>query len=447
MANLIRVSGASPFANCKFGGAGTAYTNSEVEPFIAVNPANSKNLIGVWQQDRWSNGFARGIMAGYSFDGGLTWGRAALPVSLCAAPNGFNYGRTVDGVVSIGPDGTAYAVAFSTNMITKAYGILACTSTNGGRTWGTTRLLISNRGPEYYNDKPSITADPKKPGVAYIVWDRLHRNTAGQLITGPTFFSKTTNYGKTWSTPRSIFSPGTGNSTIGAQIIVDPRNGRLYNFFSWQVASGVNRGLNLVVQRSNNGGTTWSNVTIIAQEQLTPVKTPNTGAIIRAGNLPQAAMGPLGRLYVVWSDARFSGGAYEEVAISYSSDGGFHWSTPTRVNPPYGGPAFTPSIAINSLGVAGVTYYDFRNSTSSTATTPTDYWIRYSNNGAVSFGEETHVAGPFDILTAPLTNGGLFLGDYQGLVTVGSTFHPFFAATTAMAGANPTDIFTAAIAD
>lgn len=35
-----------------------AYVNAEVEPYVAVNPATAGNLIGVWQQDRWSDGGA-----------------------------------------------------------------------------------------------------------------------------------------------------------------------------------------------------------------------------------------------------------------------------------------------------------------------------------------------------------------------------------------------------
>jgi hypothetical protein len=34
--------------------------NSEVEPWMDANPTDPDNLIAVWQQDRWSNGGARG---------------------------------------------------------------------------------------------------------------------------------------------------------------------------------------------------------------------------------------------------------------------------------------------------------------------------------------------------------------------------------------------------
>src|SRR5205823_2277296 len=71
---LVLVSGPSPFASCTVGGPGTNYVNAEVEPFIAVNSTNAQNVVAVWQQDRWSNGGAHGLVTGYSTSGGLVWG-------------------------------------------------------------------------------------------------------------------------------------------------------------------------------------------------------------------------------------------------------------------------------------------------------------------------------------------------------------------------------------
>ena len=57
----VLVSGASPFGGCPTGSAGSDsvnYPNTEVEPFVAVNPTNGK-IIGVFQQDRWNDGGAK----------------------------------------------------------------------------------------------------------------------------------------------------------------------------------------------------------------------------------------------------------------------------------------------------------------------------------------------------------------------------------------------------
>src|SRR5438874_6494025 len=87
--SLTLVSGPSPYASCSIAGQpGTNYLNAEVEPFVAVNPATigtpHVNIVGAWQQDRWSNGGARGLVAGFSVNGGKTWGETTLPFSQCA---------------------------------------------------------------------------------------------------------------------------------------------------------------------------------------------------------------------------------------------------------------------------------------------------------------------------------------------------------------------------
>ena len=66
---LVTVSGPSPYASCSNAGQpGTNFLNAEVEPQVAVNPTNSQNIVGVFQQDRWSNGGAHGLVAGFSSD-------------------------------------------------------------------------------------------------------------------------------------------------------------------------------------------------------------------------------------------------------------------------------------------------------------------------------------------------------------------------------------------
>src|SRR5712691_9537813 len=71
---LTTVSGPSPFpSTCNTSTNGTNYPNAEVEPYLASNPADTHDLIGVWQQDRWSSGGAQGLLTGMSTDRGTTW--------------------------------------------------------------------------------------------------------------------------------------------------------------------------------------------------------------------------------------------------------------------------------------------------------------------------------------------------------------------------------------
>jgi Neuraminidase (sialidase) len=465
---IVEVSGPSPYATCTFdAGTGTIYVNAEVEPQVAVNPANSANIVAAWQQDRWSNGGAHGLVAGYSFDGGATWGETPLPFSNCA-PGGANYNRASDPWVSIGPDGTVYANAISFNGSSTANAVIAATSPDGGQTWGNVVPVVAypnasgQNGGQYSTDKNSITANPVKAGYAYSVWDTLIANTDNpddfphtSAYTGPAYFSRTTDGGRTWSAPQVIFSTTQQNQTIGNILLVDPRGGgnTLYDFASWIVHpnSAANTQTFAAVVKSTDGGLTWGAPVAIAQMQFVGVRDPNTGAAIRTGDIiPDPAIDPkTGQLYMVWQQAaNFKRGntktSDDQIVITTSTDGGQTWTQPKVINTYTGLPAFTPVVDVNSKGKVGVTYYDFRNlSPTNTTTLPTDYWF-VSLDSQLAVGAEQHVAGSFDMLTAPIARG-YFVGDYEGLAASGQQFVSFFVQANSGNTANRTDTFATVI--
>ncbi len=476
--SLVTVSGPSPYAQCSNAGQkGTNYVNAEEEPFASVNPAKPANIVGAFQQDRWSNGGAHGLVAASSSDGGTNWSETTLPFSICA-PNavldpftGAPFDRASDPWVSIGPDGTAYAVGLLATETASGTGgnndtaVAAVTSTDGGKTWGNARIIKSDQGTspifevtQFFNDKESVTADPVHKGTAYVLWDRLVSPSASpdadlraHAFEGPTWFSRTTDGGLTWSAARPIFDPGEQRQTIGNEVVVDPRSGALYDFFDLFTVKGPEpRGDHLGVIKSTDGGATWSEVTVASTEQDAADVDPNTGQFLRTGEgLPSAAIDPAtGQLYAVWGDARFTGGKFNQVVITTSSDGGATWSAPAVVSTSTTRPSFTPTVAVNSAGTVGVTFYDLRNlAAGNTTTLPTDYWLKTSPRGGASFGNEVHVDGSFNLLVAPKA-GGFFLGDYEALVTAGTVFHPVFNHTNCpdfSCTSNRTDIVTASI--
>ncbi|MGK8207724.1 sialidase family protein [Burkholderia cenocepacia] len=453
-AEPVTVSGPSPFAACTIGGPGTNYVNAEVEPWLAVNPANPNNMIGVWQQDRWSNGGAHGLVAGYSFDAGATWARTPQPFSACA-PGGLAYERASDPWVSFGPDGTAYSVSISFNQSNNSNAVAASVSTDGGQTWSSPALLIANNEPttQFFNDKESVTANPVKAGTAYAVWDRLelpngnpYANLHTKAYRGPTLFSKTVDGGKTWSTAKVIVDVPSRQQTIGNQIVVDPKSGTLYDFFDLIQPPFSKAAGKVAFIKSSDDGATWTKPQVIAALQTVGVTDPNTGEPIRTGDIiPEPAIDPAsGQLYVVWQDSRFNGGQYDEIAVSTSKDGGASWSAPMQVNTPTGRPAFNPSVRVDNTGAVMVTYYDFRDLLAGNTTTlPTGFWRKISHDGGATFADERRVGGPFDMKLAPYAEG-YFIGDYQGLdVLPSSSFHPFFVQTNAGNLTNRTDVFFA----
>ena len=441
-----RITGFTPLALGCDGAAATGalYSGSEVEPMVARDPSNHDHLIGVWQQDRWSDGGAAGSLAGVSYDGGRTWSRTQAPFSRCTggnAANGGDYPRVSDPWVTIAPDATAYQIVIAFGGALFAPGsfgaVLVSRSSDGGRTWSAA-TTIKIDGSDAFNDKESITADPANANFVYATWDRGVGGAEGPSLT---WFARTTNAGASWEAARPIYDPGssTSNSTLNNQIVVLP-DGTLVLFFSEFDFAGASASVLLRVMRSLDKGATWSAPITIAQAQARGSSVPETGTPIRDGaNLGSIAAGPNGLLVVAWQDARFSGGARDGIAFSRSTDGGLTWTPSVAINTAPGVQAILPTATIRDDGLIGVTYYDFRNHVVGAPTLATDYWLVTSLDGVT--WSETHVSGPFDFRTAPFAQG-LFVGDYQALSSNGSNFIPFYAATNASGAANSTDIFS-----
>ena len=144
-----------PFRTCPVGAnTGRNYLDSEVEPYGAVNPTDSANVIAVWQQDRWSNGGSHGLAAGVTNDGGSHWTVGPLPFSTCAGPSALQYERASDPWVSFGPGtpgdpkagATAYTVSLSFNQSPGKNGntVGAAVSYDGGSSWDHVQSLHSD---------------------------------------------------------------------------------------------------------------------------------------------------------------------------------------------------------------------------------------------------------------------------------------------------------------
>jgi hypothetical protein len=92
------------------------YVNTELEPWVAVNPTDPSNIIGVCQQDRYTFGGARGLGAAVTHDGGAHWSSTHPAFSTCAGgteTNGGNFQRSSDPWVTVSPNGDAYFISLS----------------------------------------------------------------------------------------------------------------------------------------------------------------------------------------------------------------------------------------------------------------------------------------------------------------------------------------------
>ena len=444
----VVASATSPVAAGCTGGrsSGTVYVDAEAEPWVTVSPLDANHLVGVWQQDRASDGGARALVSAVSTDGGRSWVRSLLPLSRCggAAPGTpGDHERVSDPWVDFGADGTVYlmGLAFSGNSFAAdaANQMLVLRSTDGGRHWGPPTSLQRDQS-QAFNDKNSLTADPTDARYVYAVWDRLDGAS-----NGPTLLARSIDGGLSWLPAQAIYSPavaGGVSQTLGNRIVVigdGAERGVLVNAFT-QIDSVAGRSSStLRVQRSSDHGATWSAPVWVAD--LLPVGTtdPATGLAVRDGALiPSVASGGGGVLWLAWQDARFSGGARDAIAVSRSGDGGRSWSAPLAVNHDPAVAAFTPTLRVRADGSVGLMHFDLRSNTSDASTLLADLWLLTSRDGLT--WTETAVTRGFDLARVPTVTGGYFLGDYQGLASAGNTWLPL-VVLPGNSAANRSDVY------
>ncbi|TVZ84107.1 sialidase family protein [Streptomyces sp. BK340] len=452
---LDRVTFGDPYANCTIGArspGSVVYPGTEVEPYLSVDPRDPKRVVTVFQQDRWSDGGARGLAAGWTKDG-RTFHENTLPFSACA-PGGADYERATDPWVSTGPDGTVYASGEGVDFTKSTRSaLLAVTSHNGGRTWENLTTTHVDEEP-FFNDKPSITADPIHRGTAYQVWDRLDNNPPGpSSIDGPGYISLTRDGGRTWSHARLFVDTSTvpNTQTIGHVIVVNPRTGTLYDFFDWITSSddlSTVTEAHYAVVTSTDGGRSWSAPTTVARDTSVPEVDPNDPAktLRAASTLPSPAIDPrTGALYMAYEGSDFSDGAYNSVQLVRSTDGGRTWSRTPALISPKGVPAFSPSIAVDKRGTVALTYYDLRFlKPGNTTTLPTAYQLATLPDGDPGRRSERRISRIFDWLQAP-NAGGYFLGDYQGLAAAGNGVRAVLTETNSGAPHNRTDVYSGSL--
>jgi len=221
----VDVSGLSPFAACTVGGPGTNYVNSEVEPFVAVNPTNPSNIVGVFQQDRWSNGGAHGLVASTSHDGGSTWTQRPDP------PLDFELSTEFRGP-SEGWSGVAAR--------DRAYVYM---STDAGLTWQTRDLPRTLDLPEV----GFLTSVRILPGAGVLAY--VFAQADGPLHTYASF-----DAGTTWSRVSWPTSPGDGGTFF------------FEDAATWWVFQ------QLVLYKTADSGRTWTRVAVRTSTAPTQVQ-------------------------------------------------------------------------------------------------------------------------------------------------------------------------------
>jgi hypothetical protein len=431
--------------------------DTQIEPSIAVNPANPLNVVTAYQEGRIADGGDATQGFATSFDGGATWTQGELPGLTTYPGQGGSFERASDAVVAFGPNNTVYANSLVFDMNTDnglRSGMAVNVSKDGGRTWSKP-VIIQDDQLGGLNDKNWIVVDNSDApghhkGRVYVVWDRV----------APVVYDycdhdcdQLGNWLPNLQTIPGLVFPGQG---IGAYPMV--------------LKSG---GLGMVIQTTSPGIPTTpasidesettaggSQVFISAPAAGTtpypaplaftpPVKiatnqTAGTPAQRASDGLPAAAVDPVsGAVYAVWDDTRFRTDGVNDAVISKSTDEGMTWSPLTRVNP--GSKTdkvnnYNITVAVGTDGAVHVAYRQRDQSGSSPLFTPViDTYYQESRDGGKSFSPPLKVnTVPSNAYYDAFSRNGSFEGDYnQAASTAGYTYIVRAQGQPAFAGEPP----------
>jgi hypothetical protein len=413
------------------------YGDTEVEPLVAVNPdpTRADNVVGVYQEDRWSDGGAHGLLAATSFNGGESYDdHSWAEFSSCsiddpAEKTAEDLPRATDPWVSFDKAGRAYQVGLSIvdGSLTGENALSTSVSDDGGLTWSEPSEISRSDDPSglVFFDKQSITADPYHACHAWVTW--IQGNLPGENVSfnkllhafsyrGTPMISRTVDGGETWSAPKAMTNAN--EYAQGNQIVVEP-DGTLIDiqavlFKGAGIQPNAN-GVYMAVMRSTDGGRHWSSPTKIAR--LGTVSETADGQPLRVGDyLPDLAVDRgSGALYATWADGL--GGSTNKIVLSRSTDGGRHWSTPVIVSHHDSAQSFNHAVEVANDGDLAVLYYDDAANNDETPGIPTDVYLRHSGDGGRNWSDPLKLAS-FDFANAPIARG-YFVGDYQGLAAIG----------------------------
>jgi BNR repeat-like domain len=448
-ATVNAISHGSPFPH-ECGYHYRAIAGAAGEPQIAINPTNRRNILVFHQQDR-RPGNVGGAVANVirvSRDGGRTWRLVLIPgTTRCS---GGPLDAASDPWISFGPDGIAYEIQNTYVLrpppLQKAFGsavgIRTSVSRDGGRHWSSPVVLASDSPTTTTDaDKPSVIANPRRPGVAYATWFE------STLKSSSVMFAQTTDAGRDWSSPSAIYTiPSTFSSAFawGSQI-APLRHGVLVA--SFEVGPLPNDRNEILVTRSTDRGRTWSTPRLIGTVRNREPFDPDTHQTVRTvPGGPSIAADAAGVVYIAYGNIRNA--HHGPILLSRSANGGRTFTRP-RAIVTGATQHFTPTIAARPNGVLGLSFYDFRGDRPHDHKLTTAYWFAVSRDHGRAW-QRLRLGRPFDALTAPVASrgsgpSGHFLGEYQGLASVPGGFDAAFTLARPATHHGPSDIFFAHI--
>lgn len=440
--------GSLPFPSNYLAGI-TFQFNSLVGGGLAINPFNDKIMHTLFSQNAWRDAtfvYKRSggsILQGTSLDGGFTWNYGPPPEQII--PLGGTISQLVGRGLVYDKNGTLFSfwgfrtlIANPPNQV-PMQGIVLQRSEDDGQTWTAPKIIVQTSVDGVFNfgvfgtglgiEGNAMLVDPAKSNLIHVAFPSVIRPST---FYGNILYLRSKDGGKTFSTPRQIYSmvddPVWQAEHFDPDFTTDPN----YFIFGGQtlIASGSfvvvdkdvliipairvypkigstiynqqpdNSNTDRAFIRSFDNGKTWSPIAATTRQYVFPfahdpaepfgeftIIVPDGGE-----NNHTTIYSPLtGRLYTVYMAGNPAASPdplvyqfFPYILLSASTDKGATWSDPIQINltptdiPIENQQAFQPAVTLTQDGSLVIAYYDFRNYTGGTDITTflqTDVWL------------------------------------------------------------------------
>jgi len=420
---------------------------------IAINPTDPNNLVVAYNDNIGQASTPLGIS--FTLDGGTTWADRQLSVPkhpiIGSLDDGIALPNIFDPFIDSGPAGDIYAGYIANDGTSGGPGGLFIErSTDKGQTWfGPTTISFDLRAappgaPTYrFNDRPDMTVDTTGNVLVVSIKD------VG--MSGPTsdiyFAQSPAPVAPSPASPTGLDFTGTGTGSVASKTINDGPNGTDWAnvpdvvvasdgtiYVSWINVDVTNPGAKpgqLMLDRSSDNGSTFGTDTTVLSINALPNALSTAAGLTdaKSGSYPVIGVDPQKPAHVylayaadpLWTDEA-------DIFFIRSTDGGFTWTAPIRVNDDATtNDQFHPMLAVNPAGTIAIAWYDKRNAPSDDQwdvywTTSSDGGLTFAANGRIS---DASFATPADIFRRP------WMGEYLGLELDTST--AYFAFTSSAA--------------
>jgi len=391
-------------------------TNSPEEPSICLNYLNTNYIVAG----------ANINSCYYSDDAGFTWKRQTLESS---------YGVWGDPCIVSDNKGDFYFLHLSNPPDGSWIDRIVCQkSTNNGQNWtnGTFMKPVTTKA----QDKEWASVDFSNNNI-YVTWTLFDEyGTEDTTYYSNIVFSRSTDGGETWSEAIQINQYSgdcvdSDDTAEGAVPAVGP-NGEIY--VAWALHEKI------YFDRSLDFGNTWleNDIEVASQPGGWDFAVPG---IYRCNGLPVTCCDTSnsayrGTVYVNWTDQR-NGNDDTDVWIVKSTDGGYTWTDPIRVNNDNTNTHqfFTWMTIDQSNGYLYFVYYDRRNYTDNN----TDVYLAISKDGGDSFENIKISEKPFN------PRETVFFGDYNNITAYNNVVRPIWTRLHFNSEENGLSLWTAII--